>query len=149
MSKYLGLRATLRHLSTTKLPGCHKRTFFSLRKEPKPYTVITKNGNIAPPRFVPETIPRPSYLLATDHSSTLDEEIIPIRMADEIAAMREAGRLTRRILEEAGAMAQQGNITTNDIDEFVHERAIGAGAYPSTLHYNGFPKSIVSTCYAP
>ena len=147
MSHYLRASATVRQLTATTSLWCQRRSFFSAPKEVKPYTVITTNNNIAPARAVPEPIPRPSYLLAAGPTMDMDGHHIPIRTLDEMAAMREVGRLTRQILEEAAALAQKGNITTNDIDVFVHERAIAAGAYPSTLHYSKFPKSIVSTSH--
>jgi methionyl aminopeptidase len=32
-------------------------------------------------------------------------------------------------------------ISTDNIDQIVHKATISRGAYPSPLHYNGFPKS--------
>lgn len=36
-------------------------------------------------------------------------------------------------------------ITTDDIDAFVHDKVIKAGAYPSPLRYAGFPKSVCTS----
>lgn len=36
-------------------------------------------------------------------------------------------------------------MTTDDIDELVHSLTIKAGAYPSPLHYKGFPKSVCTS----
>ena len=44
----------------------------------------------------------------------------------------------------AGRMALPG-VTTEDIDAAVHEMVIGAGAYPSPLNYDGFPKSVCTS----
>jgi methionine aminopeptidase len=36
-------------------------------------------------------------------------------------------------------------MTTNDIDRLVHEKIIANNAYPSPLHYMGFPKSVCTS----
>ena len=36
-------------------------------------------------------------------------------------------------------------MTTEEIDKTVHEYIISHGAYPSPLHYKGFPKSICTS----
>lgn len=39
----------------------------------------------------------------------------------------------------------QPGVTTDDIDELVHNLTIEAEAYPSPLHYSGFPKSVCTS----
>lgn len=39
----------------------------------------------------------------------------------------------------------QPGITTDDIDELAHRLTIESGAYPSPLHYSGFPKSVCTS----
>lgn len=39
----------------------------------------------------------------------------------------------------------QPGLTTDEIDELAHNLCIEAGAYPSPLHYNGFPKSVCTS----
>lgn len=39
----------------------------------------------------------------------------------------------------------QPGVTTDDVDELAHKLCIQAGAYPSPLQYNGFPKSICTS----
>jgi methionyl aminopeptidase len=46
----------------------------------------------------------------------------------------------REVLDEAGRAVRVG-ITTDEIDEIVHNECIKRGAYPSPLRYKGFPKS--------
>lgn len=36
-------------------------------------------------------------------------------------------------------------MTTDDIDRLVHEKIIANNAYPSPLHYSGFPKSVCTS----
>jgi methionyl aminopeptidase len=58
--------------------------------------------------------------------------------------MRAAGQLAAQALQLAGNMALPGT-TTDDIDVAVHDFLISKGAYPSPLHYHGFPKSICTS----
>lgn len=41
--------------------------------------------------------------------------------------------------------ALQVGITTEEIDKSVYEFIVSQGAYPSPLHYKGFPKSICTS----
>ena len=50
-------------------------------------------------------------------------------------------QLGREILDIAAASIRPG-ITTDEIDEIVHEATIERDAYPSPLNYRRFPKSV-------
>ena len=50
----------------------------------------------------------------------------------------------REILDLAGSHVKPG-VTTDEIDEIVHNATIERNAYPSPLNYRNFPKS-VCTC---
>lgn len=39
----------------------------------------------------------------------------------------------------------QPGVTTDEIDELVHTLTVAHGAYPSPLHYKGFPKSVCTS----
>ncbi len=69
---------------------------------------------------------------------------IKIKSEREIALMRESCRLAAEILNRAGTLVKPG-ITTDDINTFVHDETIKAGAYPSPLNYHGFPKSVCTS----
>lgn len=60
--------------------------------------------------------------------------------------MRAAGKLAAKVLDAAGALARPG-VTTDEIDEAVHNMTIAAGAYPSPLRYGTppFPKSVCTS----
>lgn len=66
--------------------------------------------------------------------------IIEVKSPDEIIKMKAAGRAAREVLDIAGAAIRPG-ITTDEIDNIVHEETLKRGAYPSPLNYHGFPKS--------
>jgi len=69
---------------------------------------------------------------------------IKIKTDREIALIRESCRLAAKILQAAGKLVAPG-ITTDQINTFVHEETIKAGAYPSPLNYHGFPKSVCTS----
>ncbi len=69
----------------------------------------------------------------------------PERKDDEtIAAMRVAGRLAADALAEVGRAIRPG-VTTDELDRIGHEFLCDHDAYPSTLGYRGFPKSLCTS----
>jgi methionyl aminopeptidase len=67
-----------------------------------------------------------------------------IKDADTIARMRIAGRIAADALLEVGRHVRPG-VTTDELDAVGHDFLIAAGAYPSTLGYKGFPKSLCTS----
>lgn len=59
---------------------------------------------------------------------------------EDIKKLRKACRIAREALD-AGHAAVAPGVTTEKIDEIVHNYIIEAGAYPSPLNYYGFPRS--------
>ncbi|EED78595.1 predicted protein [Postia placenta Mad-698-R] len=70
----------------------------------------------------------------------------PIRIlnAEEIEKMRTVCRLAREVLDIAASHVRPG-ITTDEIDEIVHNETIKRNAYPSPLNYRGYPKSVCTS----
>lgn len=58
--------------------------------------------------------------------------------------MRKAGALAATILDELTERVHPG-VTTQELNDFCHERIVGAGAIPAPLNYRGFPKSICTS----
>jgi methionyl aminopeptidase len=58
--------------------------------------------------------------------------------------MRIAGATAAEVLALAGKFVKPG-ITTDAIDEYVHQLCIDRGAYPSPLNYSGYPKSVCTS----
>jgi methionyl aminopeptidase len=65
---------------------------------------------------------------------------IPIKTPAEIELMRESCQITAGILQDLVPFVVPG-ISTDAINQFVHERILAAGGTPSTLNYRGYPKS--------
>ena len=66
--------------------------------------------------------------------------MIKIKNSDEIALMREAGKITAGALELARELVKPG-VTLLHIDSEIHKYIESHNAKPSFLHYNGFPAS--------
>lgn len=99
-------------------------------------------GTLSPPRLVPDHIVLPEYAKTGKpggHGVSCQKET-----EDEIRRMRRAGKVARNVLESVLAAIRPG-ITTDALDEIAHLAAISSGAYPSPLHYMGFPKSICTS----
>jgi methionyl aminopeptidase len=97
-------------------------------------------GRLSPTRQVPANIPRPEYV--GKKQPTLGE--LDVKDADTIARMRVAGKLAAQALEEVGRHVRPG-VTTDYLDTVGHEFLIAHGAYPSTLGYRGYPKSLCTS----
>lgn len=102
--------------------------------------MITK-GDISPERKVPQHIARPPYVLKPLRQSEFTSHI---QSTEVIEKMRIAGRIAAAALREVAAHIQPG-VTTDDLDEIGHEFLCDNGAYPSTLGYRGFPKSLCTS----
>lgn len=59
---------------------------------------------------------------------------------EECKKMRKSGQLAARTLEHVEKFIKAG-ITTNEIDQIVHDFILSHNAIPATLGYYGFPKS--------
>ncbi len=67
-----------------------------------------------------------------------------VKDAETIERMRIAGRIAARAMAAAAAVIAPG-VTTDEIDRVGHEFLLDHGAYPSTLSYKGFPKSLCTS----
>ncbi|GAA3734834.1 type I methionyl aminopeptidase [Spinactinospora alkalitolerans] len=67
-----------------------------------------------------------------------------VQTPETIEAMRVAGRIAAQALEEVGRNVRPG-VTTDELDRIGHEFLCDHGAYPSTLGYKGYPKSLCSS----
>jgi len=92
-------------------------------------------------RTVPAHIVRPSYA-DTGVVERWDEPVV--KSDDVIERMRHAGRVAAEVLRLSGEFLRPG-ITTDEVDEYTHNLFIERGAYPSTLNYHGYPKSLCSS----
>ena len=97
-------------------------------------------GRLSPIRPVPSNIPRPEYV--GKKRPTLGER--EVKDADTIARMRVASQIAAQALEEVGRHVRPG-VTTDELDRVGHDFIVSRGAYPSTLGYRGYPKSLCTS----
>jgi methionyl aminopeptidase len=97
-------------------------------------------GRISPLQPVPAHIAAPEYVgkkrPRTGESDVKDPETIE--------RMRVAGRIAAQALAEVGRHVKPG-VTTDELDRVGHEFMLDHGAYPSTLGYRGYPKSLCTS----
>ena len=98
-------------------------------------------GTVSPTRPVPRHIVRPEYVGKETPARFTGEEV---KDAETIERMRVAGRVAAQALAEVGRHVVPG-VTTDELDRIGHEFLCDHGAYPSTLGYRGYPKSLCSS----
>ncbi len=70
--------------------------------------------------------------------------MITVKTDAEIALMREAGKLTRDVLDLIGSKIKVG-MTTKDLDKIAYDYITSNGGTPSFLGYSGYPASICAS----
>jgi methionyl aminopeptidase len=90
---------------------------------------------------VPASIERPEYV---DRAGPAVHTSGDVQTPETIERMRVAGRIAAQALRAAGDAVKPG-VTTDEIDRVGHEFLLDHGAYPSTLGYRGFPKSLCTS----
>jgi methionyl aminopeptidase len=103
-------------------------------------TVISP-ATISPRRDVPAHIERPEYV---DKDAPAPYTGSEVKDADTIARMRIASRIAAQALQLVGKHVAPG-ITTDELDRIGHEFMCENDAYPSTLGYKHFPKSLCTS----
>ena len=107
-----------------------------------PSTVATvAPGRVGPARRVPSAIRRPEYVGRPAPRPWAGPEV---KDGPTVRRMRAAGRLAAAALAEVGRAVTPG-VTTDELDRLGHEFLTRHGAYPSTLGYRGFPRSLCTS----
>ncbi len=98
-------------------------------------------GTLSPQRTVPSSIARPEYVGRQAPSPYTGPEV---QDAETVERMRAAGRIAAQAMEEAAKHIAPG-VTTDTLDAVAHDYMCDHGAYPSTLGYRRFPKSLCTS----
>jgi methionyl aminopeptidase len=98
-------------------------------------------GTVGPRRAVPATIPRPEYVDRPGPREYTGSDVVA---PDVVERIRVAARIAAQALAEVGRHAVPG-ITTDELDRIGHEFLLDHHAYPSTLGYRGFSKSLCTS----
>lgn len=100
-------------------------------------------GRVQSARVVPAGITRPPYLLAGAPGADRGGPQI-IDDPDDFRRLRHACQVAAEVLNVVGRAVAPG-VTTDELDALAHDAYVERGAYPSTLGYQGFPKSICTS----
>lgn len=67
-----------------------------------------------------------------------------IKTKEDIEGIKKSGAITKGILDMVQEKIKIG-MTTNQLNELVHEYTIRSGGYPAPLNYMGYPKSVCTS----
>jgi methionyl aminopeptidase len=98
-------------------------------------------GRISPKLDVPKSIVRPEYVGKPAPAKFTGTDV---KTPEQIEKIRHSGKIAAQAIELVGQNAKPG-VTTDELDKIAHQFLIDNGAYPSTLGYRGYPKSICSS----
>ena len=98
-------------------------------------------GQLSPTRLVPQSIVRPEYVGKSAPAKFTGSDV---KTAEQVAKIRAAGKIAAQAIQLVGEHCKPG-VTTDELDRIGHEFVISQGAYPSTLGYRGYPKSLCSS----
>ena len=90
---------------------------------------------------IPKRILLPSYAVTGHVDSSLVPKTTVIWDAEQVARIRAACQLARKVLEEVKSGVRPG-VSTEELDELAREEILIHGAYPSCRNFHNFPKSI-------
>jgi len=108
---------------------------------PHPTRAALAPGRQSPRRVVPAAIERPEYVGRPGPRPWTGSDVLD---DDTVARVRIASRIAAAALAEVGRHVAPG-VTTDELDAVGHQYLVDAGAYPSTLGYRGFPKSLCTS----
>ncbi|WP_028278999.1 type I methionyl aminopeptidase [Arthrobacter sp. H5] len=100
-----------------------------------------ERGSVSGPLPVPPSIARPEYVGRAGPAKFEGSEV---KSPETVEKIRRASRIAARAIVEVGRHIEPG-VTTDRLDRVGHEFLLSHGAYPSTLGYRGFPKSLCSS----
>ena len=106
-----------------------------------PTTTALSPAAISPRRPVPASIARPEYVDRPAPRPYDGPHVMPPHV---IEVMRVASRIAARALDAVNDAVAPG-VTTDELDRVGHEYLLDHHAYPSTLGYKGFPKSVCTS----
>jgi len=98
-------------------------------------------GTLTASRPVPARIPRPEYVGKAGPARYTGTNVYA---PATIELIREAGRIAAQAIQAVGDAIRPG-VTTDELDAVGHRFLLEHDAYPSTLGYRGYPKSICSS----
>jgi methionyl aminopeptidase len=121
--------------SGRKFKRCHG-AFEAVRHKP------VEPGIVGPDRAVPSGIERPPYIATGGFP--VERGGLQVIHGEALDRLRRACQVAAEVLLAAGAHVRPG-ITTDELDGIAHDAYVSRGAYPSTLGYKGYRKSVCTS----
>ncbi len=90
---------------------------------------------------MPPSVVRPEYVTSGKVAKQRSTEI---HAGESLERLRHACAVGAEVLLRTGRAVAAG-VTTDELDAIAHDTYVEFGAYPSTLHYREFPKSICTS----
>ena len=106
-----------------------------------PKTGALTPGPISGIRAVPSNIVRPEYVGKKSPAKYVGNHV---QTPEAIQKIRAAGSIAAQAIQLVGTFCKPG-VTTDELDRIGHEFIVSQRAYPSTLGYRGYPKSLCSS----
>lgn len=82
------------------------------------------------------------------HHYELEGHIVPkrhmIKSKEQIQGIRDSSVINIAVLDAVEKMIGPG-VTTQQIDDLVHDMTVRMGGFPASLNYEGFPKSVCTS----
>lgn len=82
------------------------------------------------------------------HQYELQGHIVPdrdiLKTSKDIEGIKESSKINIAVLDAVGEMIKEG-VTTQQIDDLVHDMTIRMGGIPAPLNFEGFPKSVCTS----
>jgi methionyl aminopeptidase len=98
---------------------------------------------VNPAGNIPSHLKRPNYVLNPKYEPKYKEASI-IKDPEDLKKFRRACKIAAGAVERAIKIVEEG-ITTEDVDQVVHNYIVSQDAYPSGVGYMGFPKSVCTS----
>jgi methionyl aminopeptidase len=108
---------------------------------PRDSSGVLSPGIVSATLSVPAGIVRPPYVGKSTPPAHQGGDVYD---AETIEKIRAAGRISSQALDLIGESLRPG-MTTDEIDHIGHDFVVAHGAYPSTLGYRGYPKSLCTS----
>ena len=67
-----------------------------------------------------------------------------VKTPEQVEKIRRAGLVNNQVLDAVDAMIREG-ISTEDINQAVHQKTLELGGIPAPLNFEGFPKSVCTS----
>ncbi|NLP28461.1 MAG: methionyl aminopeptidase [Clostridia bacterium] len=67
-----------------------------------------------------------------------------LKTKEQLDGLRKSAEITKAVLDNVGSLIKEG-VTTEEINQWVHNYTIELGGIPAPLNYQGFPKSVCTS----